>query len=129
MDEVFKPVVLIHMVAAFAALGLGAAVFLRRKGTAAHAWMGRTWVLLMLVVTLSTYWIRGEGRFSWIHILSVFVTLALGLGVYYAVTGRISAHRKIMSRTYVGGLIVAGGFTLLPHRVLGKLVWSALGLI
>ena len=125
----FTPVVLIHMSAAFAALALGALVFLRRKGTQAHSWMGRSWVGLMLVVTLSTIWIKGDGHYSWIHILSVVTTLLLAVGVYSAIKGRIQAHRKTMTRVYIGGLIIAGAFTFLPQRVLGKMLWGALGLI
>jgi uncharacterized membrane protein len=125
----FTPVVLIHMFAAFAALALGALVFLRRKGTQSHSWMGRSWVGLMLVVTLSTIWIKGYGHYSWIHILSVVTTLLLAVGVYSAIKGRIQAHRKTMTRVYIGGLIIAGAFTFLPQRVLGKMLWGALGFI
>jgi uncharacterized membrane protein len=129
MNQLFSPAVLIHMLAAFAAMGLGAAVFLRRKGTGTHAWMGRTWVALMLVVTFSTIWIKGHGHYSWIHLLSVATTLMLALGVYAAIQGRIRAHRKTMTAVYVGGLVIAGAFTFLPQRVLGKMLWGALGLV
>jgi uncharacterized membrane protein len=129
MTQVFTPVILIHVAAAFAALGLGALVFLRRKGTATHGWMGRAWVLLMLMAAISSFWIRGDGGFSWIHGLSVLVIALLAIGVRFAVIGRIQAHRKTMVRVYLGGLIVAGGFALLPHRLLGQLLWSSLGFI
>jgi uncharacterized membrane protein len=83
----------------------------------------------MLVVTLSTIWIKGDGHYSWIHILSVVTTLLLAVGVYSAIKGRIQSHRKTMTRVYIGGLIIAGAFTFLPQRVLGKMLWGALGLI
>ena len=125
----FTAAIWIHLAAALAALALGAAMFLRPKGTFTHRVLGRSWVALMLVTAISTWWIRTSGSFSWIHGLSVFVLFALAGAVYFAITGRIPAHRKTMTGLYVGGLVVAGGFTLMPQRLLGHHLWSALGLI
>ena len=129
MNHAFTSPITIHLAAALAALVLGAALFLRPKGTFSHRMLGRTWVALMLVTAISTWWIRTNGSFSWIHGLSVFVLFALAGAVYYAVTGRISAHKRTMQGIFFGGLIVAGAFTLMPQRLLGHMVWSALGLI
>jgi uncharacterized membrane protein len=30
---------------------------------------------------------------------------------------------------YIGGLVVAGLFTLLPSRLLGRMLWSAVGIL
>jgi uncharacterized membrane protein len=125
----FSPIVLVHVWAAFAALGVGALVFLRRKGTASHGWLGRSWALLMLVVSISSFWITGkDGLYSWIHGLSMFVTLAVPLAVYWAISGRMAAHRRLMTGLYAGALIVAGLFTLMPNRLLGQMLWQSLGL-
>jgi uncharacterized membrane protein len=130
MSQVFSPLILLHMLTAFAALGLGGLVFLRRKGTASHGWTGRAWVLLMLLTAISSFWITGsDGLYSWIHGLSVLVIVLLALGVRLAIAGRIRGHRMTMTGVYLGGLIVAGGFTLLPYRLLGQMLWSSLGLI
>ena len=124
-DFSFSPVILVHVVAAVIALGLGALVFLRRKGTATHGWMGRTWAVLMLVVAISSFWITGsDGLYSWIHGLSVFVTIAIPLAVYWAMRGNITRHRRLMTGLYVGALIVAGGFSFTPDRLLGQRLWS-----
>lgn len=129
MNQQFTPIILLHLGAALAALGLGAAVFLRRKGTPVHRLLGRAWVALMLVTAVSTYWIRGSGSFSWIHGLSVISLVALVFAVYFAVTGNIRRHQRIMKGVYFIGLIVAGAFTLLSQRLLGHALWSSLGLI
>lgn len=128
MPQAFTPAILIHLGAAIAALLIGCAVFLRRKGTSAHRTLGRLWVALMLVTSISTYWIRGDGGFSWIHLLSIVVPALLALGVYFALTGNFSAHRKTMTNLYFGALIIAGAFSLLPQRLLGQMLWSAAGL-
>ena len=120
------PVILAHTAAAFAALAVGAAVFLRRKGSTTHRLLGRGWVALMLVTALSSFWIRSTGGFSWIHGLSVVAVSALAGAVYYAVRGNIKRHRIVMKALY-GSLVVAGLFTLVPHRLLGRMLWSAVG--
>ena len=129
MNHEFTPTILIHLAAALAALGLGAAVFLRRKGTSVHRVLGRAWVGLMLVTAISTYWIRTSGGFSWIHGLSVISLAALARAVYLALTGNIRRHQRVMKALYFGALIVAGAFTLLPQRLLGHALWSSFGLI
>ncbi len=129
MQPAFTPIILAHTLAALAALGLGAAMFLARKGTFLHRVAGRSWVLLMLAVAITSFWIKSSGNFSWIHGLSVSVLGLLALLVFLAVTHRISAHRRLAIGLYVGALMVTGLFTLLPQRLLGRLVWGSLGLI
>jgi len=126
MDH-FTPAVTLHVAAAVVALGVGAFVFLRRKGTPAHRWTGRAWAVLMLVVSISSFWITGaDGRYSWIHGLSVFVTAGVPFAAFLAARGKVSAHRRFMTGLYAGGLVIAGLFTLLPNRLLGRMLWEAL---
>jgi uncharacterized membrane protein len=129
MQQEFTPMILIHLSAALVALVLGIAVFLRRKGNFSHRVLGRAWVGLMLVTAISTYWIRGGGHFSWIHGLSVISLVALSFAMYFAMTGNILRHQRIMKGVFFGGLVVAGAFTLLPARLLGQALWSSLGVI
>jgi len=129
MHPNFTPIILAHTIAALAALALGATMFLARKGTFLHRVAGRSWVALMLAVAVSSFWIKSSGGFSWIHILSVSVIVLVGVLVYQAVTRQISAHRRLAIGLYGAGLVITGFFTLLPYRLLGRLVWSTVGLI
>jgi len=129
MTHAFTPAIWIHLAAALAALVLGAAVFLARKGTFLHRMAGRTWAVLMLVTAGSTWWIRSSGSFSWIHGLSVLTVAMLAVAVYFAVVGNIRGHRITVINLYAGALVVAGLFTLLPQRLLGHALWSSLGFI
>jgi uncharacterized membrane protein len=128
MHPNFTPIILAHTFAALAAVGLGAAMFLARKGTFLHRVAGRSWVVLMLAVAITSFWIKSSGSFSWIHLLSVAVPLLLAAGVYFAITGNLVRHQRMMVGIYAGALGVAGIFTLLPYRLLGRLVWSTVGL-
>lgn len=129
MHPAFTPIILAHTFAALAAIGLGAGMFFARKGTFSHRIAGRGWVALMLVAAISSFWIQSTGHFSWIHLLSVAVPLLLAAGVYFAVTGNVPGHKRMMVSIYALGLGVAGLFTLLPHRLLGRMLWSSLGLL
>ena len=124
---VFTPVILVHMIAAIAATALGAVILVRRKGSLSHRRLGRLWALLMLVIIASSFFIKTSGHFSWIHLLSVGSLVTLGLAVHHARRGNLAAHRRCMTGLYVGALLVAGLFTLLPSRLLGWHLWHALG--
>lgn len=112
-------VIQLHVATAVLALVLGGLVLFRRKGTALHRLLGRAWVGLMVVVTGSSFLIS-EGSlpipFGPIHALSVLTLFSLWHGVGHARRGRIMAHRATMQLTYVGSLVIAGAFTLLPGR-------------
>ena len=129
MHPSFTPIILLHTLAALSAVALGAAMFLARKGTFTHRISGHAWVALMLVVAISSFWIKASGSLSWIHGMSVTVIILLAAAVYLAITHRISAHRRMVIGIYVGALMLTGLFTLLPYRLLGRLVWSNLGLV
>jgi uncharacterized membrane protein len=129
MNYGFDAVIVTHAVAALLALAAGGALFLMRKGNRLHRYAGRAWVALMLVTAISSFWIQTKGHFSPIHLLSVGTLAALAAIVYYAVTGALRRHRFSVIATYVGALVVAGAFTLLPNRLFGHALWSSLGLL
>jgi uncharacterized membrane protein len=129
MNASFNAIILTHTFAALAAIGLGAAMFLARKGTFLHRVAGRSWVALMLVVAVSSFWIKSSGSFSWIHLLSVAVPVLLATGIYFAIRRNVVRHQRMMFGVYALGLGVAGLFTLLPNRLLGHMLWASLGVI
>ena len=117
------PLVQLHATAALAArLQLAAP-----KGTQPHRLVGRAWMGLMLVVAITSFGItgvRGSGQFSWIHGLSLFTLAMLPLAVLHVRRGRIAAHRWAMLALFFGALVITGAFTLLPGRLLGRIVFS-----
>jgi uncharacterized membrane protein len=121
-----SPYIQIHFYAAIVAFLIGAFQLLTRKGTALHKVLGRLWVLTMSIICVSSFWIKElmpNGilfGYSPIHFLSVFVLIQISLGVYFARVGNILGHKKCMTYTYVGGLLVAGAFTFYPDRLLYK---------
>jgi uncharacterized membrane protein len=118
----------LHLSAAVAALLLGATVLFLRKGTALHKALGRTWVVLMLVVAISSFWIfelrRGAGP-SFIHLLSAWTLISLACAIYFIRRGNVRAHKGFMIGTFLG-LAGAGLGALAPGRALPRLIASLL---
>ena len=122
-----SPAIQIHVAAAMAAIVLTVLIFTRARGTRAHRWLGWSWVAAMAVVALSSFWIYSIahiGPFSVIHLISAGVVVGLVAGVRAARGRRIRDHRAIMTNMVWGGLVVAGGFTLLPGRIMHSVLFG-----
>ena len=65
------------------------------------------------------------GGFSFLHLLSIFVLLALPFAIVMARLGRVQAHRNTMIGVYVGGIWIAGLLTLLPGRLLHRAAFGS----
>ena len=132
------PLIAIHMSAAIGAVLIGPVALWARKGRAQrprlHRAFGYAWVTLMIVTALSAIFIRdfnlpNIAGYTPIHLL-VPVTLLGLVGAFYALAkGNIVRHRQAMVSLYIGACVVAGGFSLLPGRLLGNLLWGQLGLL
>ncbi|WP_315832830.1 DUF2306 domain-containing protein [Bradyrhizobium prioriisuperbiae] len=118
----------IHAFAAMAAFALGVVQFAAPKGTLPHRTIGWIWVVLMLTVAGSSFYIHGIrlwGPWSPIHLLSIFAPIALLMGVWAARRHRVRAHKITMISVFAGALLIAGLFTLLPGRVMHAVVFGA----
>ena len=127
------PLIFVHLVTALGALAIGSLVMLRRKGTGSHRAWGWAWVGLMGSTAVASAFIRDYGvpniaGITPIHAFTAFVAVNLPRGIWFIRQGNVAAHRKTMRSLYIGGCIVAGIFTLLPGRFLGRLLWPAVGL-
>ncbi|OGA17703.1 MAG: hypothetical protein A3I63_04020 [Betaproteobacteria bacterium RIFCSPLOWO2_02_FULL_66_14] len=115
----------IHLAAVLPAVVLGAAQMLRPKGTRSHVALGRAWVAALGIAAVSSFWITGissGGRFSVIHLLSIFVLFNLAAAIWFVRRGNVSAHRKFMIGTVLG-LMGAGAGALAPGRFLHQLLF------
>ena len=112
--------VAIHLVTALPALGIGAFMLARPKGTPSHKALGRVWLILIGIVSISSIWIqeiRDGGGYSFIHLLSVWTLFAVTMGFIAIRRGQVRRHRSWMIGTFIG-LVVAGLFTLAPGRMI-----------
>jgi uncharacterized membrane protein len=121
------PAIPLHAFAAIAAFALGLVQFAAPKGTLPHRTIGWIWVTLMLVVALSSFWIHGIrmlGPFGPIHLLSIFTLVIVPLAVWKAHKHDVAAHRRVMISVFLGALVIAGLFTLVPGRIMHKVVFG-----
>ena len=117
----------IHAVAAMAAVILGGLQFYMKKGGILHKLIGRTWIGLMIVVSVSSFFIHKIelwGAYSPIHLLSVWTIFSLGLAIYYVRVGNIKRHKQVMIALYGFALLLTGLFTLMPGRVMHQIVFG-----
>src|SRR6266571_1482595 len=121
------PPIALHAMAAMAAFALGIAQFAAPKGTIPHRTVGWIWVGLMLAVALSSFLIhqiRLWGPWSPIHLLSIFTLITLPLAVWAAHRHRVASHRLAMTSIFLGALVIAGAFALLPGRIMHEVVFG-----
>ena len=121
------PAISLHAFAAMSAFVLGLVQFAAPKGTLPHRTVGWVWVLLMVAVAISSFWIhqiRLVGPWSPIHLLSIFVLIMLPLAVWRAHRHQVFEHRRAMIAIFSGALVVAGLFTLLPGRIMHAVLFG-----
>src|SRR5262245_27240279 len=115
----------LHLAAALAAAVIGLAVLFGRKGTPSHKLLGSTWVALMSVAALSSFWLTGPHQgFSVIHLLSVWTLVAMAFAIYFIRKGNVKRHKGFMIGTFLG-LAGAGIGALAPGRLLYRFFFSA----
>lgn len=111
----------IHTVAALLVIILTVLIFTRPRGSRAHRQLGWLWVISMLGVAISSFWITHGGPvfgYSWIHLLSVYVIGGIVYALWQIRRGRVAQHRGMMLGMVWGGLVIAGAFTLIPGRIM-----------
>jgi len=116
-----SPAIQFHAFAAMAAFGLGLVQFAAPKGTLPHRTIGWIWVALMIVVSVSAFFIhqiRLWGPWSPIHLLALFTLIVLPIAVWHAHRHAVDKHRNRMVALFIGALAIAGAFTLLPGRIM-----------
>jgi uncharacterized membrane protein len=116
-----SPAIQFHAFAAMGALMLGAVQLSAPKGTLPHRIVGSIWVLLMHVVSISTFFIhqlRIWGQWSPIHLPAIFTLMMLPVAVWRAHKHAVVQHRRAMQGLFFGALIIAGLFTFWPGRIM-----------
>ncbi|PHR57601.1 MAG: hypothetical protein COA47_11510 [Robiginitomaculum sp.] len=117
----------IHVSSALFALVLGGLQFVLPKGRTLHIVMGCVWVLAMLVVAGSAFFIRDlfHGSFSPIHLFIIVTIVGLYRGLMPLIRGSKKAHGPSMRGTYIGALLVSGALAFLPGRIMLPLLFGS----
>ena len=119
------PAIQIHVVAALLAFVIGIVQLIARKGSKQHRTLGYIWVLAMLTVAVTSFWIheiQQFGDYSLIHVLSVVVIVSVPMALAAARGGNVNRHKNIMLSLFILALVVTGAFTLLPGRIMSRVL-------
>jgi uncharacterized membrane protein len=123
-----SPAIQIHAFAAMTAFALGVVQLSAPKGTLPHRTLGWIWIALMLVVSISAFFIhqlRMWGEWSPIHLLAIYTLIMLPVAVLAAHRHEVARHRRAMIGLFVGALVIAGLFTLWPGRIMYAVVFGS----
>jgi len=130
-----NPLIALHLGAALGAVVTGPVALWARLGARQrprlHRAFGYAWVALMLATAVSALFIRDRSLpnlagFTPIHLLVPVTLVSLVVAFRHLARGNIAAHARTMRGLYLGACLVAGAFTLLPQRLLGRLLWAKL---
>ena len=122
-----------HITFALGAVPDGVYIFLTKKGTSRHKLSGRFWVALLTIVSMSAIPIQSTnpGHYSLIHLLIPYTIGSLIYSIWNIRRFKVTrlqkyryAHMYSMIGVYVGALLIAGAFTLLPGRFLHGVVFG-----
>ena len=117
----------LHAIAAILAIILGGMQLYMKKGSATHKLFGYVWVGLMLIVSVSSFFIHEIklwNIYSPIHLLSAWTIFSLGLAIYYVRISNIKRHKHVMIMIYGFALVLTGFFTFMPGRVMHQIVFG-----
>lgn len=117
----------LHVYTVVPAALIGGYMLLARKGTPVHRLLGRIWIVLMITTALASFFIHELNLFadfSPIHFLSVLTLVGCVQAVRLARARRIKEHMRMVRSLYFGGIGIAGLFTLLPGRIMNRMIFG-----
>lgn len=117
----------IHLVTVVPAVFLGAwLLFLSRKGGKSHRLVGFLYMALMTITAITSLFIQSirPGHFTWVHLFIPLTLWGVGSALWAIRRRDIAQHKKAMYGLYIGGLLIAGGFTLYPGRLLHRFFFA-----
>jgi uncharacterized membrane protein len=117
----------IHLATVVPAFVIGTwLIFFSTKGAWWHRRLGVVYLALMTVTAVAAFFIRSinPGKLSPIHLFIPLTFFGVFGALWHIRRGNIRGHRNAMLGLYIGGLLIAGGLTLLPGRLLHRVFFE-----
>ncbi len=114
----------LHLGSLAPSIVIGGYLLLNQKGTPAHRLLGKIYMGLMLFTAIITLFMEALvgpqflNHFGYLHLLSLLVLRTVPAAFIAATTGNIKAHKRNMIGMYIGALLLAGSFSLMPGRLM-----------
>ena len=119
-------IVYIHLGAVIPACMIGTYLLLTRKGSPKHKALGKIYMLLMLLTAISSLFLPAHvgpvflNHFGFIHLLSIVTIYTVPMAYKAAKSGNIKRHKNAMISLYLGGILLAGGISFMPGKLLNR---------
>ena len=122
-----------HAALALLAVPLGLYIFINKKGTKQHRILGRTWAIILVIISLTAVFIQAinPGQYSLIHLLIPWTLGSLIYSVWNIKQFKKTkiekykyAHMYSMLGLYIGALLFAGALTLMPGRFFHEIIFG-----
>lgn len=113
-----------HLTTILPAALLGGLLLAFAKGTPFHRLLGKIYMVLMLLTAVITLFMSAEvgptllNHFGFIHLFSVLVIVTVPRAYIAAKNHNVQSHKYSMLGMYIGAVLLAGSFTLMPGRYL-----------
>jgi len=117
-----------HAGAAIFAMAIGPFTLWRRRRDKFHRMLGGLWIILMIVVATTAWFIHTIqliGPFSPIHLFSLWTYWSLFVALRHVKAGRYKAHGAEMQGLYLWALGVTGIMTLMPGRAMHRILFGS----
>lgn len=115
----------IHVVAVILATLLGTVMMIGVKGQRFHRIAGWTFAVLAVIAAFSAAVMGIEARrWAWIQLTIPFVLILLITGIMAARQHNVVRHRRLMRWQFYGSFVGAGLLTLLPGRLIWRLIFG-----
>lgn len=113
----------LHIFGAVAAIAVGAALMLVRKGRTFHRTAGWVWVSLVSLVAGSSLFITSlnHGKFSLLHLFTGWTLIVLPLAVMRAKRHQVTGHGRAMMGLFYGGFLINAFIAFIPGRAMWNL--------
>ena len=119
MNFDLSPIGWLHTLASLVALGAGAVVLVRPKGTATHRLRGKIYALALVATCLTSFAIYRQGKFWFPHWFGVAALIVVAAGVAFAhykrPRGWMHLHLTCMVASYY--MLIGGGVNEVFVRV------------
>ena len=113
-------IIQVHIAAAVISFLVGVVLLTGVKGSGLHKKLGWTWVVAMAVTAITSFFIKelNPGQFSFVHLVAGYTVIAMPMAIAAIRRKNVASHRRTMTYTFVGGMLIAGLFTFMPGRLM-----------